>query len=228
MYNDIDFIHTSIKDKVVEYLKKEIFLGKYKGGERIISSKIADELNISEEPVRNAIYVLENKGLIKKVPRKGSFVVQFTQEDISEIFEIRVLLEYRVLEILITEKKLSNEDYRKLYKIIDDMVEIASGDYSEEYKILNVSIKDIVFHKYLWEKSGSQRTVKILEDLYDQLQLAMIMDAKLEGSLVISAKKHYEILKHLKLGDFVSTKRAIVEHIVSYKNQLIKREKYNP
>ncbi len=226
MHKEVNFVHTSIKDKVVDYLKKEIFLGKYKGGDRIVSSKIAERLNISEEPVRNAIGILENQGLINKVPRKGSFVVQFTQEDISEIFEIRVLLEDRVLEIIINEQKLTEKDYENLHKIVDEMVEIASGDYSEEYKILNVNNKDILFHRYLWEKSGSKRTVRILENLYDQLQLAMIMDAKLEGSLTISAKKHYEILKYLKLGNLNLTKKAIIEHIVTYKNQLIKKEKY--
>lgn len=214
------FSHKSLSLRVVDHLKEEIFLERYKGGERILESKVAEELNISRAPVREAIKELENMGLIINIPRKGSFVVEFTEEDVREIFDIRVLLEMKIIERLIEEKNLTEKDFEYLTNIIDEMVDIAKEDSDSNYKVINVNKKDMAFHKYLWEKSGSKWTKKILANIFNQLQLAMLIDAKMESSLIDSAKKHYQIIENIKRGDLNGTRDAIIDHIVTYKKEL--------
>ena len=93
------------------------------------------------------------------------------------------------------------------------MVEIANSDKDENTKVFEVNQKDIKFHRYLWCQSESKWTIKILTTLYNQLQLAMILDAKKEENLVQASLKHKKILKKLKDKNLEGTKNAIIEHI---------------
>ncbi|ADO81891.1 GntR family transcriptional regulator [Ilyobacter polytropus] len=213
------FFHENLSDKVVEFIKQKIFTGEYKKGHHILEQEIANELNISRAPVREGIKLLQNQELIKFIPRKGNYVNEFTMEDIKEIYDIRLLIETSVFEILINEKKLTEEDFQNLIKIIDEMVELAKKEGELSTKIMNLNKKDMEFHRYIWNKSGSNRRIRILSTLYTQLQLAMIIDTKLAGNLENTAKEHYAIIEYLRQGDLDSCIKAFEDHILIYRNK---------
>lgn len=217
MINKQVLTNFNLSSAVVNYIQEKIFLGEYKAGERIIESKIAEELNISRAPVREAISDLKNQGLIRSVPRKGNFVVEFTDEDVKEIYDIRILLEDSILEILVNEDKLSEKDYQNLTVIVDEMVEASRQECTVPEKIIRVNEKDIEFHKYLWERSESKRRFNILSDLFLQLRLSMIIDAKSTKNLEEAAKQHYEMIKYLRLRDLQNCQRLLREHIETYR-----------
>lgn len=205
----------NLSSLVVDYIKEKILLGEYAEGDRILEYEVAEQLKISRAPVREAIRELEHQGLIKSIPRKGNFVVRFTLEDIKEIFTIRLGIENSVLEILIDENKLGDEDFKILNEMIVEMAKIGKQKGSMGQRIIKLNKKDMEFHRFLWEKSGSKRRVKILTDLMFQLQMAMIIDTKLTGDLEKTAVDHYEIVKFLQEKDLDNCKRALREHIIS-------------
>jgi len=207
------FSHKSLKSEVADYLKEQIFLENYVGGDRIVESNVADELDVSRAPVREAIKELESQGLVETVPRKGTFVVEFNQDEIQELFDIRVMLEERVFEILIKEKILTEDDFNYLEDLVDEMVYIAESNKDKNEKIVLVNKRDMKFHSYLWKKSKSKWTNKILTTLYYQLQLAMIIDAKKEDNLKEASLKHKDIIKCLKEHNVKKTKQAVIDHI---------------
>lgn len=214
--SNFKFERKNLSSQVADYIRKNIiFLNEYEGGEKISESNIAEELGVSRAPVREAFRELENQGLIESIPRKGSHVVNFTREDMREIFDIRVLLESRILESLINQEKLEEEDFKKLNKIVDEMVERTRTN--DKRKLMQVNEKDLAFHKYLWEASGRKWTKKLLLNLHHQLQLAMVNDLKIEGNLEKSAKIHYEIVDYLQQEDLENTKEMLKEHIKVYK-----------
>jgi DNA-binding GntR family transcriptional regulator len=218
-----DFKHKILSNRVVEYLKEEIFMENYIGGDRITESKIANELEISRAPVREAFKELENMGFVETISRKGTFVINFTQEEVQELYEIRVMLEERLFKILIEDQKLANDDYEHLEELIDEMVDIASSSKNQNKKVFEVNKRDIKFHRYLWSKSESKWTIKILTTLYNQLQLAMLLDAKKEENLVKASLKHKKILDSLKRNNLKDTKDAVIEHIKTL-SQKVKNE----
>ena len=205
--------HKSLSRKVVDYIKEEIFMENYTGGDRIPESKIADELNISRAPVREAFKELENMGFVEIVSRKGTYVVDFAEDEVQELYEIRVILEEKIFKKLIENNILSEDDFEYLEELIEDMVEIAKSDKNENRKVFEVNKLDMKFHRYLWCKSESKWTIKILTTLYNQLQLAMILDAKKEENLVKASLKHQKIIDNLKENNLEGTKNAVIEHI---------------
>ncbi|AFQ45226.1 GntR family transcriptional regulator [Desulfosporosinus meridiei] len=207
----------NLSSLVVDYLKNKILAGHYKEGDHVTEVNVAAELGISRAPVREGIRELQNQGLMKSIPRKGNYVARMGLEDVREIFDIRILLENSVLEIIVKENKLSETDFGKLNNIVRDMELIAEGSGEETDKIVAMNQKDMEFHSYLWEKSGSKRREKVLHDLNVQLQMAMVIDTQLTGNLDVTAKDHYEIIRHLQLADLENCKKALRNHIMTYK-----------
>lgn len=207
--------NTSLNTIVSKYLRDKILLGELKGGERIVESEIADLLGISRAPVRESIQELASQGLIKSIPRKGNFVVHFTMSDIAEIFDIRLLMEYSVIKILIHENKLTASDISKLKAMVDEMTAISMSEENFANKVIRLNEKDVEFHSFLWQKSGSARRVKILQDLHLQLRIAMVIDTKLTGDLDKTARDHYDIIRYLEQKDIENCEKAVREHIIS-------------
>jgi DNA-binding GntR family transcriptional regulator len=206
---------------VVDYIKEKILSGEYKEGDHISETKVAQELEMSRAPVREGIKDLQNQGLIMFKPNKGNYVARITMDDVKEIFDIRLLLEDSILEILIDENKLTEEDFIKLTSMVDDMVSIVNTDEDFEHKTVKINQKDIEFHRFIWEKSGSKRRVKILTDLFCQLQMAMVIDTKITGDLEKTAKDHYNIIVALREKDIEKSKKALRGHVITrYKKEV--------
>jgi len=206
---------------VVNYIKEMILTGEYKEGDHILESVVANRLGISRAPVREGIKELENEGIVTILPRKGTYVTKFAMEDIKEVFDIRLLMENNILEILINENKLQEQDFDALESIVNSMVNIVKGTEDIKNKSLLLNMKDMEFHRFIWRKSGSLRRVAILEGLFFQLRIAMLYDTNETGNLLVTATDHYEIIKHLRNKDLEKCKKALREHIISYKEDKI-------
>ena len=88
---DIDSIETfkSRVDLLVNSLRKEIIEGKLRPQERIVEEAVAKRFNVSRSPIREAFRILEAKGLVNNVPRKGVCVSDIRLEDVEAIYAIR-------------------------------------------------------------------------------------------------------------------------------------------
>lgn len=210
---DSNYLKQSLKDVAVEYLKSKILTGEYKAGDRINEVKVAEELNISRAPIREGIKELQSYGLVKQVPRKGSYVVELTLDDIKEIYSIRLSLENSLIDKIVEEEKLSEADFKHLESIVDEMMKIADSDLTFTDKMFQINEKDLSFHRYIWKKANSPRRVKILFDLYIQLQFAMLFDTELTGDLTNTAETHYDIIAYLQSGNAENCKKALKRHI---------------
>ncbi len=207
----------NLSSVVGDYIKEAILAGTYKEGDRILETEVALKLGISRAPVREGIKELAKEGVVTIIPRKGTHVTKFNVNDIKEVFDIRLLLENDILKILIQEDKLTEKDFNHLEGLVEEMVKVANSDMDDLKKSITINIKDMEFHRYIWQKSGSQRRVKILEDMFFQLRIAMLYDTNETGDLYATAADHYEIIDNLKSKDLEKCKKALREHIISYK-----------
>lgn len=209
-------IRGNLNSTVVEFIKESILIGRYKEGDRIIETEVSETLGISRAPVREGLRDLEQEGIVTTIPRKGTFVTEYHEEDIKEIFDIRLLLENNINKILIYEDKLKMEDFKLLENLVNEMKSIAESNLDENNKFLLINQKDMEFHRYIWNKSGSQRRVKLLESIFFQLRVAMLYDMNETGDLVKSAMDHIDIIEALKSKDIEKCKYALRNHIISY------------
>jgi DNA-binding GntR family transcriptional regulator len=110
---------TPIRDVVYETLRQAILDGSIPPGERLVESDLAETLNVSRMPVREAIRKLEAEGLVEHQPRKGAVVTTFSEEDILEIYSIREAME--ALSAVQAVRRATQEEIDRLEKAMDEI-----------------------------------------------------------------------------------------------------------
>ncbi len=204
----------SLNHYVADYLRRKIFCGdSYRKGDQIVERDIAEELNISRAPVREALKELENQGIIVGKPSKGWFVAKHTEEELKEITEVRTMLELRMFEDLITGDRLDDEDF---YILSQHMKK--ETDMSEEkdpwLRTIGFADLDIDFHMFLLDKTDLSLIKNILRSLYYQIRLSLLNKMCSDNQIELFRRRHIVILDGLKNKDF-----SKIEKILSIRRQ---------
>ena len=85
--------HRSLREVVVDELRRAIIDGRYQQGERLFEEEIAHELDVSRNPVREALQALAADGFVELLPRRGARVATVSAKRAEELFEVRESLE---------------------------------------------------------------------------------------------------------------------------------------
>ncbi|MFO3797221.1 MAG: GntR family transcriptional regulator, partial [Anaerolineales bacterium] len=78
--------HRQLRNLVADQLRMAILEGRYKPGEWLRQERIAQELNVSQMPVREALKELSAEGLVEHVPYRGTRVLAFSVEDVEDLY----------------------------------------------------------------------------------------------------------------------------------------------
>lgn len=108
----------SMREKVYDTLKELIIDGIIAPGERIIETEYSQKFQISRTPIREALRMLELEGLVESQTKGGVIVTKITEEEISEVYKIRIALEGIILEEVIN--KATSTDIKHLEKVLND------------------------------------------------------------------------------------------------------------
>ncbi len=112
----------SISDQIYEHLKARILYGEIHPGERLAQEKVAEQLQISRMPVREAFRRLEQDGLVERLPQGGVRVTPVTMETIRHVFGVRTALEAYAIELACD--RISEEAIAELENIKGQALEV--------------------------------------------------------------------------------------------------------
>lgn len=187
--------------KVANVIRKAIFDGSLKPGERLIQEDLAEVLGVSRMPVREAIYKLEMEGLIKVTSNGGAIVKSLNVEDIEEIYKIRATLEK--MAVFKSIKGLQPEDVLELEKLVKKMEKTTKPEVFVQ--------ANIEFHKLLIKYCPWDRLLSFIETLWNGFpqQTPTIIQNQISNS----NKEHIEILNAVRAKDPVLASVLIEEHI---------------
>jgi len=110
--------HKPLPDKIAEYIRNQIIQGKLKPGEKILEAQLAEDLNISRTPIREAIRLLECEGFVELLPRRGAIVKEFSEKDLQDTVEVKACLETLAAELILD--KITDKTIAKLKGIIEN------------------------------------------------------------------------------------------------------------
>jgi DNA-binding GntR family transcriptional regulator len=148
----------SMRESVGEVIRKALYDRRFEAGEPLSEARLAAEMGVSRGPVREALLVLVQEGLLTHSPNRGFSVVNFTQEDLNEINHIRLPLESAALNF--AKPNMSAADIRKLQDLKNRMVEsYAAGE------LLICSQADMAFHSVVWDRTLNSRLATMLRTL---------------------------------------------------------------
>ncbi len=148
----------SLSAQSFEVLKSAIFTGKLKPGEALRELGLARALKVSQVTIREALFQLEQMGLVVRVPNKGTRVKTLSPEEFAHRFALRVRLEE--MAMLEAAKRMSDEDFKALEQLAEQAERDARrNDYHASAQ------SDLLFHQYIWAKSGNPILCRTLEQL---------------------------------------------------------------
>src|SRR5437879_5077931 len=89
--------HRTLSAAIVDQLRQSILDGTYPAGSQLRQDALGEAYGVSRIPVREALFQLEAEGLVKIVPQKGAIVSELSLDEINDVFDLRVILEPRML-----------------------------------------------------------------------------------------------------------------------------------
>lgn len=85
--------HRTLREQVQDEVRMRIVTGEYAPGMRLVEERVAAELEVSRNPVREALRSLVAEGFVEVLPRRGAVVRRLTPADVAELFDVRCALE---------------------------------------------------------------------------------------------------------------------------------------
>jgi DNA-binding GntR family transcriptional regulator len=213
------FNNNSLSHLIAEKITNQIFSGELRPGEKIVESNYAEEFGTSRAPIREALYLLATDGLIERIPRKGAVVKGYSESDIYDLLEIRMVLEGLAIK-RIKIHGVNTSILTKMVNLIPEMEKVK--DDHEKYASLNRE-----FHMYIIEMSKSE----IIKEMYRRLGRPLLALQKIsfheEKDIRGSIEEHIEILELLKNGLFDQALAVLEKHnravITRIENKIIKQ-----
>ncbi len=176
-------------------------MGRHRPGERFNVPQIAAEYNTSITPVRDALQMLSQEGLVNIKPRSGYFVASLTMKELRDMLELRRILEESAIEraaLRITPEQIQQlKSVHAGYSGDDD----ASYDrYTEENRR---------FHTLLAQVSGNQELSETLGRLLDRLARFMVI----RHAGAWQERSHANIIEALEARNLSAARQALIEEI---------------
>jgi len=168
----------------VDAIRKKILAGDLDPGERLLEERLTQELDISRPPLREALRLLENEGLIFTRPRRGSFVATLDDRDVYEILTLRSALERTAFELGIpTRDPVLLEPARKA---LDEMDRCAKAE--DRGALVQAGY---AFHSRLIRIADHRR----LEEMYSSLQQQVLLC--MSRNLIARERFYEDLNKHV-------------------------------
>lgn len=185
-------------------LRRAILSGELSGGTRLVQADLAELLEVSTTPVREALRDLASEGLIRFDPHRGAVVQELSGDELREIYMIREILEPVALRLAVP--KMDADILAELRRLHEQMAEEPnSADWVDANR---------AFHLAIYDAAGSPRLSAIIRSLEDSSVMYIGASLKDVPSLRSDAvHDHAAILDALERGDADAAAEAVVAHL---------------
>lgn len=194
-------------DVTVDKLRAAIIRAELAPGQRLVESSLATTLGISRGPLREALQVLEQEGLVVTVPRRGRFVQSADLRTLDEVYSLR-----RIIEPFAAERALRDWSSSSRRRLRDAIEAIEAASRSERPGL--VAERDIEFHATLIELADHRLLSRTWNDsIAGNLHLLLNLTTATHSSLYEAVRRHTMILDALEGGDPAAVRAVVEEHI---------------
>lgn len=199
---------------VVETLREKILSGEIKAGQPLRQAALAEELNVSRIPVREALLQLEAEGLVAFEPHKGATATELNVDQVDELFELRAMLEADLLAAsipLISEEKLA--EAATILSQLDKALgqENAANTWSE----LNSA-----YHNCLYSAANRPQTQDLVNTLNKNADRYIRMHLLWAGGISKAGSEHNELLSLSQQRNADQAVAVLKQHILGSRDEI--------
>jgi DNA-binding GntR family transcriptional regulator len=195
--NDVDSLvltRQTTHESVVDHIRTLILSRKFKPGDRLVQSDLAEEFGVSRTPIREALHNLASEGLVSFSAYKGATVADFSLVELEEIYTVRIALESYAAYL--AAQYITEEELQQMLALLEQTEEALQQ--ADHLRMLQLNRE---FHAILYNASRQSRLYEMiiihldLSDMYRRLYFTV------EHLYANTVPEHQELLELLRRGD---------------------------
>jgi GntR family transcriptional regulator, rspAB operon transcriptional repressor len=204
-------VKSTSKSKAYRELRRSIIMGHRRPGERLNLDELVQTYSSSITPLRDALQMLSQEGLVEIKPRSGYFVRSTTLRELHELFEVREILELAAVER--AAQRMTDAVLHELEHVHAGY----TGDDDESYD--RYTDENRRFHCLIAEASGNQELAHMLGRLHDRLARFMVLRSAGKSQ----EHTHEHIIEALRARDAEAARQAMLAEITETRDTILDR-----
>jgi GntR family transcriptional regulator, rspAB operon transcriptional repressor len=199
------------KSRVYRQLRRTIIMGQCHPDERLNLDELTKAYYTTLSPLRDALHMLAQEGLITIKPRSGYFISRTTLQELRDLFELREILELAAIDRAAT--RITEDDLDKLEHVHAGY----TGDDDEAY--YRYTDENRRFHVLIAEASGNFELAEALGRLHDRLARFMVM----RGAGETQPQIHARLTEALRQHDAAAAHQAMLAEVSTTHREILDR-----
>ncbi|ABD57050.1 GntR family transcriptional regulator [Jannaschia sp. CCS1] len=192
-----------LRVQVADRLRNEILSGRMRPGSGLVETALAEQMNVSRAPIREAIQILENDGLVETIAYKGKRVKPLTAREVAETYSLR-----EVFEVMAVRRVLENKAPVDVLRTHCDAMKAAAD--ADDFAALVAA--DEAFHQALIRLADHDLLLVSWKNLYLRIHQIMALRNRDERNLHEVAGNHPPIVEAIAAGDADLAIKLISDH----------------
>jgi DNA-binding GntR family transcriptional regulator len=201
----------ALREDVREAIVSAIIQGEFAPGARIVETRVARQLGVSQSTVREALREIEQLGMIVSTPNRGVVVRPLTQRDVLEMYEMRALLEGHAAGL--ASEKASDADIAQLASMVDEMVQLG-----EAGEVREMIARDVAFHSRICCLADNGLLMRLWSAVNPHLWTYVAVRGLLDLPPERVARRHVAVLDALRSRDPARAEKAMREHLLELRD----------
>jgi len=203
---DPPFIRSNLREQIKDVILQRIVAGEYSPGERLVETRIAQELGVSQAPVREALRDLEQLGCVVHEPFRGCSVRAFSAEELLEAFPVRAALE--ALAARLAAERITEDELLRLAELLQRMRAAAQRGEAHDQSQANAS-----FHATI-VRAARNPTLERQWSFLEPFSRTYLTVSQPGLDLLALSERHVPILEALRARDGEAAAAAMHQHLM--------------
>ncbi len=207
-----------LHEQTYQMLRTAILAGELAAGSRLIETQLAEQLQVSRTPVREALRLLQREHLVITDAQGAVRVALLSIEDAIQLYDCRIALEQ--LSVSAACRTATAEQVEQIEAALQQAERaIANPSHSlTPYQLLHL---DYQFHRLLAESSSNTWLVQILDQVFDKMSLLRLRTIEHNPNVLEIRGEHRRILEAVRQRDALAAMQAIQYHLISSKDRVV-------
>lgn len=208
----------SLHEQTYQALRASIFSGDLLPAERLIETQLAQRLQVSRTPIREAIRQLQKDGLVTADGLGGLQVTTISAADAAQLYDCRLALE----ELAVAEAcGLATTAQLKQLEGYVLQAEQLEHRPAHELKVMDLLDLDYGFHRLIAESSGNRWLVTLLDQVFDKMMLLRVQTTRHNPRVLEIRIEHRQIYQAIAQRRAEEAIAAIQSHLSASKNRVV-------
>jgi DNA-binding GntR family transcriptional regulator len=196
-----------LADEVADAIRNAIFAGRIDLGQRLVEEELASMLNVSRGPVREALVVLSQEGLVYMERHRGATVAQLGLDEVHEIYTLRMALERLAAECIC--RQATDADFERISAVLQQFDKLPRPLTRSK-----VAGLDVAFHDAIFQAAHHERLYRAWLSLRSQIFLYLVFRGALRHDFAQSwLKDHEDLLEVLTRRKRAPAVKLVEAHI---------------